>query len=799
MTRLGRLVTTLGLLLALWPAGAAAQIKAGVVTNLQGAATAARAAAPQPVALKFKDDVFQNDRIVTQDRSIVRLLLGGRAVVTVRERSSLTITEVPGATTINLDTGKIAVAVARERMKPGEQLEVKTPNAVAAVRGTVFIVEVIRATAQGPGAPPSGGVTTHVFGFSGFVGVNFGGGFVNVGPGMFAFGIGNNPPSLGNMNPAQAQGAAGGLHLGGQNMAGGGNGAKDNANTQTFALAQVLPQLGGGAPTPPPQSPPTPPPPILPGGNNNLAADHNALNVINNNNRAGGFLNLGEVFPGAIVTPDSISNPPVSPAFGAVIANGLITDQYVGFGLLFGPARVAIFSDPPNAWGGVNGNGNVDLISPVEASLVKPGNKAIPAITSHLSVEIGFAAVGSLTLEAFNLAGVLIGSTQNGNDLGPHGRTLATLDVEGIHSFRVSGLDTWGMDQVHFGDLVDPPSVLTLSGPLFQSVDEQRSAVSAFLNITDVTLLGQSTDPLVWATGSRLTTVHQFASLINSGVSAAGSFLRLENGAEIIQTGTAEPLVSMDGGSLVAGTNGAGHLFDLVGRPGNTQLDGETGLTLGTDRPFQPGLGSPVFEASNGAVVNVAGSAYRVDTALLEATAPLINLAGGSSLTTGSHLLDLVNQAKVSIPSDAIAMINLNGSLLTVTNGSLVNVAGGSVLNVAGSLLSLANGSTLNILNGLLLNVGGGSSVNIGGSLVSFAGSGNLLSVNNSFAPTAIIGGVPVYGPAGSFQIGRNALAGLGTAGTIKINGVVLTPTNAGQVTGSLVAIQGNGAVKVGN
>ncbi len=37
------------------------------------------------------------------------------------------------------------------------------------------------------------------------------------------------------------------------------------------------------------------------------------------------------------------------------------------------------------------------------------------------------------------------------------------------------------------------------------------------------------------------------------------------------------------------------------------------------------------------------------------------------------------------------------------------------------------------------------------------------------------------------------------TAGTIKINGVALTPTTRlANIKGSLVAIQGNGAIKVG-
>src|SRR5204862_141155 len=135
----------------------------------------------------------------------------------------------------------------------------------------------------------------------------------------------------------------------------------------------------------------------------------------------------------------------------------------------------------------------------------------------------------------------------------------------------------------------------------------------------------------------------------------------LVGGAGISQTSVAEPLVSVRGGSLDVGTGGTGHLFDLAGRPANTQTDPQTGLTLGTDRPLQPGAEAPVFEATN-ATVNVRGSAYRVDTALLEATAPLLNLVDGATLVTGAHAVDLVGRARVSMPNDAIAMINLNGS-----------------------------------------------------------------------------------------------------------------------------------------
>jgi hypothetical protein len=117
-------------------------IKAGVVTTLQGTATVARTTTPEPTALKFKDNVFVQDRIVTAESSTVRILLGGKAVVTVRERSELTIVETPMTSTIEVRQGKIALAVAKERMKPGESVQIQTPNAVAGVRGTIVIAEV---------------------------------------------------------------------------------------------------------------------------------------------------------------------------------------------------------------------------------------------------------------------------------------------------------------------------------------------------------------------------------------------------------------------------------------------------------------------------------------------------------------------------------------------------------------------------------------------------------------------------------------------------------------------------------
>ena len=875
MLRFIRLITVLLLLIAL-PSLARAQTKAGVVTNLEGSATAARSAAPQPVALKFKDDVLLNDRIVTGDRSIVRMLLGGKAAVTVRERSSLTISEVPGKSTVDLDSGKIAVAVAKDRMKPGELIEIKTPNAIAAVRGTVFIIEVIRATAQATSGP--GGVTTNVYGFSDQVDLNFflSGQTLTVGPNNFASGTGSQLPKFGPMTAGQAQNAASGLQVQGQSLDGGQSGARDNAmgtTVATFGQSGALPQ-----PTVVPNLVsqnrtllPTPTPPLLPGGEKTseprvvLPRSENLppppvveppvvlpppVPGFKPEGTPTGVLVFGDRAIGSTLPADiasiwrhavtmTVTTLPVDLSSFGTIAHisaftPLLPDEQTRLAAFLALGRGLHLTGEHPFCGCLSLNASLQsLVSSVVVggASIQVGTTALGAVRgidppfflqynfnpsakgkitttpNVLTTWTAFAPGGISGISGSNVlvsgaGGTPVGAVWDSSDLvGGAGRLTLLMDSDWI--FDENGLGNPNRLPViqNIGQFIDdPPAPLSLTGPLFRSTGEQLEAGGSFLQITGYTVTASSTDPLLWLSGSRVTAAGDFVRMSDSIVSVGGSFTRLENGAEIIQTSVAEPLVSVRGGSLDVGTAGAGHLFDLVGRPANTQVDAETGLTLGTDRPLQPGAESPVFEATNGAVVNVRGSAYRMDTVLLEATAPLLNLTGGASLTTGSHTVDLVDRAKVSIANDAIAMINLDRSSLTV-RGNLVNVGGGSELKLAGPLLALAGGSTVSIQNGLLLSVTGGSTVSIGGPLVSFSGSGNLLNVTNSFAPTAILGGVPVYGPADGFRItSPNALVGLGSAGTIKINGVTLTPTTPlTSLTGSLVAVQGGSKVKVGH
>src|SRR6266581_6755101 len=163
MRRVDTLATVSGFLaLLLLPTLAAAQTRQGlgIVSTISGQATVSRVSLPQPQPLQFKDSVFDRDRIATGENSTVRVLMGGKALVTVRELSVLTITEEMNRSTVDLQSGKVALGVLHQKMRPGESIEVRTHNAVAAVRGTVIVVEVVQASAQVGGG--SAGLTTNV-------------------------------------------------------------------------------------------------------------------------------------------------------------------------------------------------------------------------------------------------------------------------------------------------------------------------------------------------------------------------------------------------------------------------------------------------------------------------------------------------------------------------------------------------------------------------------------------------------------------------------------------------------------
>jgi hypothetical protein len=123
------------LLLALPVSGAADE------RGLDGALVALATATPADPG-PARSPMLLTDRVKTAERAFARLLLGGRVMVLAREHSSLRITEVPGAATIDVEGGRVAVTVDRENLHPEDLVEVRTPHAVASVQADTLIIEV---------------------------------------------------------------------------------------------------------------------------------------------------------------------------------------------------------------------------------------------------------------------------------------------------------------------------------------------------------------------------------------------------------------------------------------------------------------------------------------------------------------------------------------------------------------------------------------------------------------------------------------------------------------------------------
>lgn len=114
----------------------------------------AGAGRPASESLKFRDDVFFRDVIDTQRDSGAKLLLKGRAVFTVRELSRVELVEgvMPAdsgrtRSIVHVLAGAVRALVQRDVL-PHNELEIHTPNAASAIRGTELIVEVYH-----PGTP----------------------------------------------------------------------------------------------------------------------------------------------------------------------------------------------------------------------------------------------------------------------------------------------------------------------------------------------------------------------------------------------------------------------------------------------------------------------------------------------------------------------------------------------------------------------------------------------------------------------------------------------------------------------
>src|SRR5499425_2367694 len=761
--------------LASMPAAAQTATPVGIVTTLQGQATVAHAASSSSLPLKFKDSISERDRINTAENSIVKVLMGGRAVVTVRELSVLTITEDLGRTTINLESGKIAVAVAKQRMKPGEKLEVHTPNAVAAVRGTVFVVEVARQGAQLGGG--NLGAATQVTSVTGSVEVTPANNPANTAL-LTAFkSVNLLGPNLGQVRTL-SQPEMNTL------LSGFAASAKFGFNQATWQAMSVKEQ-------------------------NKLVALAAALlpDVATPENKSN--LNLPNIIP--TVRPVAQTQPPVAKIINGSFETGLFPPGWnlTGTGTVL--STFADFTPPAGQFMGFLSTGNGSA----------PDSTGRFTQFSSLSQPFQVTAGTLYTIKAtHNFVSNeypywvnLFGGSSPFNDTfdirvkGPNGQST-TLTTETVNTaFAPSQVSTqevsaagfsaggscptcgWGFTgfkQVAFSWLAPESGIASLifeigdvgdanfaSGVLLDSVSIPEDP-PLYLVRAGQPLTRTTSDPLVEYTGGG--GAFDSAMIVAPGakVSLAGPLLRASDtslttpvsllsvlpGGQFVSS-TEEPLVSLKGGTHALGAEVA--MFDLMGS--GTATDVDSGRTVATDVPLR--TAGPLFE-SDGATVTT-NQVLHVDTALLEATAPPLHLKNGSMLTSATDAILLSGTSRLSSASSLVA---IDASRLAVATGAFVNVGGGSVLNVAGDLVSLRNGSTLSLLNGPLLAVSGGSQARIGGALVAFGGSaGNLLSVSNSLCggSCALIGGIPVAlmngATAGNVSIGAGAIqnAGLGS------------------------------------
>jgi FecR-like protein len=757
MRRTTWLLSVVTMWATLLPSLVVAQDAVGVVTTLDGRANVARPTLTTPLALKFKDDVFGRDKISTQENSLVRVLLGGKAILTVRELSEVTITEDAGRAVVTLPDGKVVLAVAKQRMRPGESIEIRTPNAVAAVRGTIVAV-----TYDAPNQLTSVVCHTGECGYQ----------FQNQTPVVLQPGMGAKNATTGPVSPAERAAAV--------NVAANAPHSEPGAETTALIIengqrtAATLAGLVTGTPpnfalgtstanpagvvqpapndaltnvptsflvpeaqgTPQPQPPPPPPP-----TNNNPPPGPGAF-------PAGWTLTgVGSVIAnlGSIAAPPT---PAVSTKAGAVekIQNG---NFGTGMALIFtgtgsvgettstlsqtfsvdaGTALVLrlkynfLSNEFPTQSAAFNDTFQIRLLDPGSGTPIQVAQETHNTSFTPNSVSPETATAGGFTI---GTGSGVTGFKNVSFSFTPMESGSAQL-VFDIFDVGDTGVDSAALiDSVSL--LTDPPLFFVKKGEtLTRTQTEPLLRLSATPSTFD--------SAMVVCCGGRATLAGPLLAALDSDLTVPFSLLSIYQGGSL-STSTTEPLVRLDNGSHTIGSVGL-PMFDIWGVTSAT--DAQTGLTLGTDRPLQHA--GPLLETSNATVS--AHQAVRIDTALLEATAPLLNLRNGSKLSTAADAVQLSYQARVASLG---SLVKLDRSAMVVASGAALNVGGGSVLRVTGDVFSLANGSTLSVMRGPLVSLSGGSILSVNGALIGFGGvGGNTVSVANSLCPCSTIGGIPV-------------------------------------------------------
>jgi hypothetical protein len=796
---------------------------AGVVTTLEGNATLTRVGLPEPRALKFRDDVFLRDRIVTAERSIARILLGGKAVVTVRERSALTITELPGRSVIDLESGKIGLAVARERMRPGETIDVRTANAVAGVRGTVLVAEVDRSTAQAGGGAPT--LTTRVWVIADPTGRGVAMTQLNpatqqpVGPTLDLkafqafFATGGVLGRVTQFDARQLGQITAGLKPGHQFVQAANQDqlAQDGVQTATALLQTVSAIVGSGGsipteltptvtttcvgsncqapitaidnPTQPELTPSTPPPPPPPSGGvtgDGIRTSRGPITPpawVAPVNAASAALRCDDCVQGGVAL--GFTFPYRGSSFNAVevSSNGFLTlGASNGSRCCTGEPNLFRTGSPSLAplWFDVDprvGNGvRIDTVPNAaivtwdavgEFGIATQGIYTYQVkLTSAGQIIFSYESITETTSSHLALAGISPG----GNVADP-GNTPFTKGLAFSTGPNGIAYQAFGGDDASLLDLAGKSIFFTPDVEVLGAFDVFVDAIGSFFRVDGGRRLAlDRTTPLLSlrdtgvratgfyvevAEGAELRLRGPLLTAVDSPLTFGRGLLGVDADSQLVVLGSREPLVSITGGDHAVATDAGAAMFDLKGQGGRT---------VASDQPLVHG--GPLLETA-GATVS-GQKVLKVDAALLEATAPLINLTARSRMRTEADAIDLSYRAKVA--GLGTSLVRLDRSTLVVNHGALVRVDGASVLEAL-NLVELRNGSFLSLRDGALLSVGGGSAVNLSNALVAFGGAGgNRVDVRNSLCPCTLIGGVPV------------ALTGGAVASNVSIANAVQNP-----------------------
>jgi hypothetical protein len=744
MNTLRRWQVMIGLAILACPGLGLAQEPVGVVTTLSGQATrTASAAGEAPAPLRFKDGIFGADTIRTAERSFVRMLLERKAVLTVRELSVLRITEDATQAIVDLKAGGIAFSVARPRLRPGETVLVRTPNAVAAVRGTTIVVE-------------TQGAVTHFHVLTGALDVashanptawqrlqapaslTVTGAVVGIARGLDdatrdrlnADYLGLRVAELSAPAEMVVQEQVKAVLLA-RLIIGDGSGGDQvemlavadvpvtqatpgmRSPTQAPVVPPVAPATPAAAPVPPP------PPPLRSWTNQTATVTGDLLNVparttstltsglasatgstvtvTNEVVDVTGTLTATAATPFVALQSSTLASRTLAavqtgslsltggPLFEAVGGGATTTDDLLrvsGGGRLFGPAAGPLLSLSGATLGVGNGTGDRLLELTGAGSRVSLGGALLDATGSTVSLT-GASLVEVTTGAALSVsgAGPLVGLT--GGALVLNGAATGFLFSSATASTLGGGLLTTSGTDINAGSAA-PGNLLSVSGPL------TSGAATPLLSLAGGNVRARNLGVVSSATGV-LTLGGAFLDRSGAGKTlvTTDDLLNVSAGARLVARGAATLLRFTD--TIVNAGNGSGdQLFQVTGAGSGATL--AAGLLETSNTAFTL-TGLSLVDVSTGAVLTATGAG------------PLAALSGGS-LALGSAAGFAISstgasQIAGSLLRTANTGVTTTGNLVSVS-GSLTDTGTTPLLDLTGAAVAARNGVVVSTANGRL-------------------------------------------------------------------------------------------------